>query len=1020
MSTTPSAPDALIVSGDDRVQKILAQEDAVVVPAYAFFLDGFVKDTFTEYANPSIYRPPSVCSARLVSTLRDMYQFKETGTYYFGFTMYADAGYDEPVEVWIGHEQVALARHPDPDNRVHLFVAPKPIGFQGGELKRLITGKTDGPCRIENVVLLKKRPRPTPPELTVLSPHVDVRHDNGKACAYITWMTSRPASGRLRWGSGKRLSRTVEMAGPLANHEVVLEGLDLNKSYRFELDLTGRVEGLKAAYAGVFKTDLTAPSSRVKKGRVPIRLRRPGNGLWPVSVGVPFPKGALGSEDEIRLVDKRGAEVGLQARSLARWEDGSVRWALLDFQADGKHEYTAEYGSEVSRSVPGDRLEVSESETSVVVTTGPLRVEFPKGRVVFPGVVWVKRTDGSYRKLSGPSAGVRLTGADGSVYGSGKPEAVVVEEAGSERVCVRVEAVHRLRSRSLFHSILRVHLFRGNGAIRVLHTFENDRVEEMFTCIRELSLRSDFKVGGALQGRVGRRRVEGLKAGGVVLHQGLDNRYVVRRGGAEIARGRRAEGSVALRGDRGGVSLVVRDFWQNYPKGVAVDEKGITVGICPALDEADYPRGGELEDRLYYYLLDGVYKFKAGVSRTHEMWFHIRSKGDAPEGFAASVQRPPLYGMSLAAFNKSRALTRLPEKEKSPFPPYETWVETVRGVYAEDREKSRAYGMLNYGDWFGERVYNWGNMEYDTPWCFLQEYLRGGHSDFYTWAEEAARHLVDVDTVHHTDEPDNLGSQYIHSVGHVGNYYPDGYRERAIFAGRWSVSHTWVEGLFLYHLLTGDARALESAMQTSNLLVGNMLNDYDFTNCRNCGWHLIHLAAAYKATGRRVYLNAARTIVDRVLERQKPSGGWERLMVPGHCFCYPLRHMGNAGFMVGVLMAGLRRFYEATGEKRVRDAIVHAATFCIDDMWVPENRAFRYTSCPKSSVGRSADMAILKGIAFAYDVSGNERLREVLFEGVRSAMAQRETRAHRGVGKSIGMPMRGAYQVLVDLPERSV
>ena len=100
------------------------------------------------------------------------------------------------------------------------------------------------------------------------------------------------------------------MAGPLANHEVVLEGLDLNKSYRFELDLTGRVEGLKAAYAGVFKTDLTAPSSRVKKGRVPIRLRRPGNGLWPVSVGVPFPKGALGSEDEIRLVDKRGAEVG--------------------------------------------------------------------------------------------------------------------------------------------------------------------------------------------------------------------------------------------------------------------------------------------------------------------------------------------------------------------------------------------------------------------------------------------------------------------------------------------------------------------------------------------------------------------------------------------------------------------------------------------------------------------------------------------------------------------------------------
>ncbi|MCZ6632439.1 MAG: hypothetical protein O7G87_03475, partial [bacterium] len=92
---------------------------------------------------------------------------------------------------------------------------------------------------------------------------------------------------------------------------------------------------------------------------------------------------------------------------------------------------------------------------------------------------------------------------------------------------------------------------------------------------------------------------------------------------------------------------------------------------------------------------------------------------------------------------------------------------------------------------------------------------------------------------------------------------------------------------------------------------------------------------------------------------------------------------------------------------------------CIDDMWVPKNRAFRYTSCPESSVGRSADVGILKGIAFAYGVSRDERLKEVLVKGVQFSMADRETRAHRGVGKSISMPMRGAYQVLVDLPERS-
>jgi hypothetical protein len=120
--------------------------------------------------------------------------------------------------------------------------------------------------------------------------------------------------------------------------------------------------------------------------------------------------------------------------------------------------------------------------------------------------------------------------------------------------------------------------------------------------------------------------------------------------------------------------------------------------------------------------------------------------------------------------------------------------------------------------------------------------------------------------------------------------------------------------------------------------------------------------------------------------------------------------------MVGILMVGLKRYYEATGERRVREAIVRAADYCIDAMWVPERSAFRYTSCPLSSVGGGADMRILKGVATALRFSGKERFREVLAAGAQSAMAGRLPKAHRGVGKSICSPMRGAPQVLVDLP----
>jgi len=597
---------------------------------------------------------------------------------------------------------------------------------------------------------------------------------------------------------------------------------------------------------------------------------------------------------------------------------------------------------------------------------------------------------------------------------------VVLEEDGPERVCVRVETRHRsAKGNTLFRSVLRVHAFRGRGALRVLHTFENDETGHTFTNIGEMQLRADLDLGKSLEADIEGLHDVSLDGSPLELRQSHDDQYQIKQGKKVVGMGRRAHGDAQLSGDAASASVVVKDFWQNYPKGLRVDESGVAVEICPPLDRGVYHTGDELEDRLYYHLLDGTYKLKHGVSRTTEIWFHFQpGRGAPPKGFSKSVQSPPLYSVSLDTFNKSRTVTRLPSKQKSPFPPFEAWVEAAHGAYPKDREKWRSYGMLNFGDWFGERTYNWGNHEYDTAWCFLQEYLRGGHADFYTWAEEAVGHLVDVDTCHHSPNPGDLGGQYAHCVGHVGGYYPDGYREQATFSGHFTVSHFWVEGSFLYHLLSGDARALEGAMKTSDRLAGTTLNHYDFTNCRNSGWHLIHLSAAYKTTGRRVYLNAARIIVERVLERQRDSGGWDRLMVPGHCFCDPPRHTGNAGFMVGVLMVGLKRYYEATGDERVAESIVRAAGYCIDHMWVPETRSFRYTCCPHSAPGGGADMRILKGVAFAWHYSRKKRFREILLQGIETAIAGRPTRPRRGLGKVICSPMRGAYQAIVDLPRK--
>lgn len=1033
MPDRSKVPNAIVVSGLNQIQKLLEQEGAIIKPAYAVqMLDGFVNDTFTEYANPSIYRPNSVCRLKAVSTLKE--PARQAGNYTFGFTMYTTAGYDETIEIWIGHRQIALAKIPDPDNRVHLFLAPKKFNFKSGESLRLVTSPTTGPYRIEKIVFLPKHPRPEIPKLEIISPHVELRQTNGEIQAYLTWITNRPAFGRLNWGTGRNLSQRQTVSGPLANHEIILDNLELKRVYQYKILMQDRTGKLEALHTGKFKTNLFPPKSRTKKGRIPLLARRssPTSDTWPVSVGVPFPKGGLGNDTEIRLLGENHTEVPLQARAMTHWEDGSVRWALLDFKGTGKENFTVEYGSKISRTVPRDALDIFQSKNSIVVTTGPIRIQFLKDSVIFPGIVSLRQPDGTYQRLTPikPTPAVTLISDNGETYQTKKPTTVVLEESGPERACIRIEMTHCLQRKALFKSILRINLFRGSETIQSFHTFENNRTEDDFTFIRELSLRSDLNMGTETWGQIGPYEVNKLKAQEIILQQKHDRQFLVTQGRRTLTKGKRINGNAKVSGKRGEVSIAVRDFWQNYPKGLCVDKNGITVQICPPLKRNTYPKGDDLEDRLYYYLLEGRYKFKYGVSRTHEIWMHIQPGQSISSAFATSVQKPPLYSTTPTAFNRSQITTPLPPKENSPLPSYELWVDSARQAYEKNREFFRAYGMLNYGDWYGERAYNWGNVEYDTPWAFLQEYLRGGHSDFYTWAEEAARHFVDVDTCHYSpnsktavglpaDQPRalNIGEQYFHCVGHVGNYYPEGYREKAFFEGRSLVSHTWVEGLFLFALLSGNNRVLEGAMKTCEVLAGEILNDYDFTNCRNNGWHIIHLMAAYKATGRKLFLNGAQIIIDRSLERQRPTGGWERLQVSWHCQCDPPRHMGNVAFLVSILIVGLKRYHEATGHQRIANSIIRAADYLINTMWDTKKKAFRRTSCPKSGIG--FDIRLLKGIAIAYAVSGAKRFKNILLEDIRNDSSESSQPTEGAIGKTISGRMRSFPAVLSYLPKRT-
>ena len=83
---------------------------------------------------------------------------------------------------------------------------------------------------------------------------------------------------------------------------------------------------------------LNSSSSAVEKRNKEIILNledvRADFSLFPFRTGIPFPKGALKSPDNISLFSPDGKSIVADKKLVSSWDDGSVRWLLLNFQKD--------------------------------------------------------------------------------------------------------------------------------------------------------------------------------------------------------------------------------------------------------------------------------------------------------------------------------------------------------------------------------------------------------------------------------------------------------------------------------------------------------------------------------------------------------------------------------------------------------------------------------------------------------------------------------------------------------------
>lgn len=473
--------------GLDVIRAISEDPQNIVLPILKCELDGFAEDV-SEYRAWAVKRKAP--EGRIVATI------PSAGTYYPAFIFYDAAG-DERIGIFVDGRQVGTAVADADDNRQKLFFVTEPQTFRGGEKLELRALNAEGAYRTEDLLLLKQKPQARQPAYTITSLDARPQAEGGNATASITWITSWPAACTVESDGGN-----VTEDLPLNNHRIVLGKLEPRRAYRYRVIARARDGRTIASEWQNFRTDPpTVVAGKVPRGQVRLDVEKATvTCTFPVTAGVPFPEGALGSDQQLRLADG----TPLQTRVLERWKDGSLKWVLLDFQT-AKPAATLEYGTEVSRKPVVAPVKVAEDRDSVAVDTGKVKFTVNKHKFGLMDSVWL---DGEQIISPQKPAGFYLTGPDGTVYTSlAAPEEVVVEESGPVRAVVRISGQHQSEGgRKFFAYSVRLHAWAGQPFIRVQHTFGNNDTAGDFTDLNSLVLRIPLARAGerwSLGGRTG-------------------------------------------------------------------------------------------------------------------------------------------------------------------------------------------------------------------------------------------------------------------------------------------------------------------------------------------------------------------------------------------------------------------------------------------------------------------------------------------------------------------------------------
>ncbi len=801
---------------------------------------------------------------------------------------------------------------------------------------------------------------------------------------------------------------------------------------------------------------LLAPSAVADKPpvsvtQVPLSLSRPVTTRWPVSSGVPFPRAAVTSLAHLQLKDAAGSVIPAQFAGLARWPDGSYKSVLVTFLADpGSEAFQLESDPAVAPSTPATPLQVADSPKELTVTTGPLRFTIGKDRFTLFRQAWADaNADGQFTDneaiLTAP-ADIFLTDAKegGTFRVSLDPHPrIEVEEAGPLRIVIRAAgSLHSDKGKKLTDYIIRLYAYAGQDTVQVDYSLVDTREErdveaersQLALAVSGYGIELPVKLPSAtgLFAGEGGQVFAGPSEGSPYLYQSGEMRYV--DGSLQpfdfsfegIAQGRKADGWMDLSNEQKGVAVIVRKFWQQFPKELAIDDGKMLVWLHPQRASGDrpdvrYPANHAEDNR--YRRPNTFYFPREGGAKTYQMLLQFH-KGPGQwatiRDLARTFDDPPRALASAAWYCQSGVFGDL--LEAGPWSEgYEAWLhdgvyQRSIGDHLESGSLSVLFGWRDYGDrmrpgWAGVRdnvkIPGFYNDTHIGAHIYFIQYLRSLDPIWWDIGEMATRHWMDIDVSHanrlgywkdHKGKPVGFGPGEAHVIKHE----MIDHECRNLHGG-----HAHLSGLPDYYLLTGDRRALEVMREVGDwwsnaapVLFGTPVGKPHWAEAeRDYAWPLFTLNEAYRGTGDPKYHQAAAQIVKHLTEWwQTPSehyvngqlvgkNDWKQ--GTGWWYMYPRQdnspepphgktlYNGTNPWMAGPLIASVIHFMQDDKDYGLRDAALmqemalQTMNFVVKYGWEADKWMFIYSEAARDT-GGNANLIIyaLAYLARVYKAGG--------------------------------------------------